>query len=84
MELTNLKRIIRNGEYRYSDHAVKKMISRSIDRTEVQETIMSGEIIEEYPDDKYSKLSGVRKDQGWQRSSCSALPAAIRGNHNGL
>jgi len=54
MELTNLKRIIRNGEYRYSDHAVKKMISRSIDRTEVEETIMSGEIIEEYPDDKYS------------------------------
>jgi hypothetical protein len=30
------------------------MISRSIDRFEVEETIMSGEIIEEYPDDKYS------------------------------
>jgi hypothetical protein len=54
MELTEIKRKIGNGEYRYSDHAIKKMISRSIDRFEVEETIMSGEIIEEYPDDKYS------------------------------
>lgn len=30
------------------------MIKRSIDRHEVEEAILSGEIIEEYPDDKYS------------------------------
>ena len=54
MEIFELKSKIDNGEYRYSDHAVKKMISRSIDRFEVEETIKSGDIIEEYPDDKYS------------------------------
>ena len=54
MEISELKSKIDTGEYRYSDHAVKKMISRSIGRLEVEETIISGEIIEEYPDDKYS------------------------------
>ena len=30
------------------------MIKRSIDRVEIEETVLAGEIIEEYPDDKYS------------------------------
>ena len=42
------------GEYRFSDHAVKKMIQKSINRQEVEEAISGGEVIEEYPDDKYS------------------------------
>ena len=45
---------IRKGEYRFSDHAVKRMIKRAIERSEVENAIMSGEIIEEYPEDKYS------------------------------
>ena len=45
---------IRGGDYRFSDHAVKRMIERAIDRLEVEQTILTGEIIENYPDDKYS------------------------------
>ena len=30
------------------------MIKRSIDRIEIEQAVLSGEIIEEYPDDKYS------------------------------
>ncbi len=30
------------------------MIKRSITRLEIEETVINGEIIEEYPDDKYS------------------------------
>ena len=30
------------------------MIKRSIDRVEIEETVLAGEIIEEYPDEKYS------------------------------
>ena len=40
------------------------MIRRSIDRIEVEEAILIGEIIEEYPDDKYSPsclVNGVSK-----------------------
>jgi hypothetical protein len=54
MELKELRDKISRGEYRYSDHAVKRMIRRSIDRAEIEEAVLSGEIIEEYPADKYS------------------------------
>lgn len=30
------------------------MIKRSINRSEIEDAVMTGEIIEEYPDDKYS------------------------------
>ena len=49
---------IHNGivqrKYSFSDHCVKRMIKRNITRQEVESTILTGEIIEEYPDDKYS------------------------------
>ncbi len=45
---------ILESKYRISDHAVKQMIKRSITRSEIEEAVINGEIIEEYPDDKYS------------------------------
>lgn len=54
MEVEGIRVKIGIGEYRFSDHAVKRMIKRSITRSEVEEAILSGDIIEEYPDDKYS------------------------------
>ncbi len=54
MEIEEIKVKISIGEYRFSDHAVKRMIKRSIDRVEIEDAVLSGEIIEEYPDDKYS------------------------------
>jgi hypothetical protein len=45
---------IRLGDYRFSDHAVKRMLERTIERIEIEEAICNGTIIEEYPDDKYS------------------------------
>jgi hypothetical protein len=54
MEIGEIRAEISTGNYRFSDHAVKGMIRRTIDRIEVEEAILIGEIIEEYPDDKYS------------------------------
>ena len=54
MIIKKIKDKIQKGKYRFSDHAVKRMISRSIDRSEVEDVITRGEVIEEYPDDKYS------------------------------
>ena len=54
MSLTEIQDKIQKGEYRLSDHAIKRMIQKSIERYEVMETIFNGEIIEEYPHDKYS------------------------------
>jgi len=64
MELDEIRAEISAGSYRFSDHAVKRMIRRSIDRIEVEEAILIGEIIEKYPDDKYSPsclIYGVSK-----------------------
>lgn len=49
MNIKGIQDKIRKGEYRFSDHAVKRMIKRSILRHEVEEAFCGGEIIEEYP-----------------------------------
>lgn len=54
MTIKGIQDKIKKSEYRFSDHAIKRMIKRSIDRHEVEEVVLRGEIIEEYPDDKYS------------------------------
>lgn len=54
MTLKDIQRKIRSGDYTFSDHAVKRMMKRDILRREVEDALFQGEIIEEYPDDKYS------------------------------
>jgi hypothetical protein len=54
MTIKGIQDKIEKGEYRFSDHAVKRMITKSIDRHEVEEALLGGEIVEEYPNDKYS------------------------------
>jgi len=41
-----------NGLF-FTEHAVRQMVKRAIMDTEVQEALSAGEIIEEYPADKY-------------------------------
>jgi Domain of unknown function (DUF4258) len=54
MTIKDIQDKIIAGEYRFSDHSVKRMIEKSVDRHEVEEVVLGGEIIEEYLDDKYS------------------------------
>lgn len=54
MTIEEIQDRIRQRDYRFSDHSVKRMIKRNVTRQEVENTIFTGEIIEEYPDDKYS------------------------------
>jgi hypothetical protein len=80
MELNEVKAEITTGNYRFSDHAVKRMIRRSIDRMEVEEAVLTGEIIEEYPDDKYSPsclIYGVSKAGRHLHVQLSLPPAVI-------
>lgn len=53
-EISKIQKKIRKAEYRFSDHAIKRMIQRSIERLEIEEAVMAGEVIENYPTDKYS------------------------------
>ncbi|MBU1626018.1 DUF4258 domain-containing protein [bacterium] len=54
MALRDIQEVISSGKHCYSEHAVKRMIQRNIEPYEVEHTIFKGEIIEEYPHDKYS------------------------------
>ena len=79
MELSGIRDRIKAGVYRYSDHAVKNMISRSIDRSEIEEAVSKGEIIEEYPQDKYSPSCLVygKTKSGRDLHVQIALPPAV-------
>ena len=54
MEIQGIQAKINAGDYRFSYHAITRMIERRIERTEIEEVIRQGLIIEEYPDDKYA------------------------------
>ncbi len=53
MDIHPIQDVARRGQLFFTDHAVRQMARRGIMDTDVQEAIISGEIIEEYPDDKY-------------------------------
>jgi len=70
---------VRKGEHSFSDHAVKRMIKRSINRQEVEEAILRGEIIEEYPKDKYSPRCLIygKTDKGRDLHAQVSLPPVV-------
>lgn len=45
-------KIVKN-DFEFSQHAVNQSIVRGISVQELREAIMAGEVIKEYPDDKY-------------------------------
>lgn len=53
MDILLIHSAIQQDQLFFTDHAVRQMAKRGILDDEVRETILDGEIIEEYPDDKY-------------------------------
>lgn len=51
--IEDIRRRFRSFEYEYSLHAVDQSIRKGIMGVEIEEAIESGEVIEDYPDDKY-------------------------------
>src|SRR5690348_4932869 len=79
MTIRGIQDKIKEGRYRFSEHAIKRMIRRDIDRLEIEETLMTGEIIEEYPEDKYSPSCLVygKTKQGRDLHVQVSLPPAV-------
>lgn len=48
-----LRQKISCDQVEYSLHAVRQMVTRNITPDEVVQTVLAGEVIEDYPDDKY-------------------------------
>lgn len=51
--IAKIKGKVKRGEYEFSQHAADQAIKRRILTREIKEAILNGEIIEDYPDDKY-------------------------------
>jgi hypothetical protein len=51
--IDELRRKFTLGQVEYSLHAVWQMVARNITPEEVGESLLAGEVIEDYPDDKY-------------------------------
>ena len=52
--LAEIQRQLAAGEFEFSRHAFRRVIERNINEREIQEAGVLAEIIEDYPDDKYS------------------------------
>lgn len=53
MDISLIQDKIRKGQYYWRQHAIERSIDRQVAEEEVAEVILSGEIIEEYSEDKY-------------------------------
>jgi hypothetical protein len=53
MDIRSIQQQISGGQYHWRRHAIQRSIERGIAEQEVVEAILSGDIIEEYPEDKY-------------------------------
>jgi len=53
MDITLIKDKVRREDCYWRQHAIERSIEREISESETMEVILSGEIIEEYPEDTY-------------------------------
>ncbi len=53
MDISLIQDKIRKGQYYWRQHAIERSIERQVAEEEAAEVILSGEIIEEYSEDKY-------------------------------
>ena len=52
--LEQIRRQLAAGEFEFSRHALRRVVERNISAAEIQEAGVAAEVIEDYPDDKYS------------------------------
>jgi len=52
--LAKVRSQLSEGEFEFSRHALKRVVERNISDQEIRQAGLQAEIIEDYPDDKYS------------------------------
>jgi len=53
MKITEIRKAFIEKRFRYTKHAVEQRVNRRIISKEIEQAILNGEIIEDYPSDKY-------------------------------
>lgn len=52
--LETLRQQLAQGEFEFSRHAFRRAVERNIGETEIRQAGANAEVVEKYPDDKYS------------------------------
>ncbi len=52
--LLQIQQQLASGEFEFSRHAFRRVVERNISEQEIREAGAKAEVIEDYPDDKYS------------------------------
>ena len=71
---------VKSGEYKFTIHSLERRIERSINKDEIEEAILNGNIIEDYPEDKYGPsclILGFTKQERPIHVQCSLEPVWI-------
>jgi len=66
--IEEIRRKVAEGQFEFSKHAVDQSILRKIRVQEIREAIATGQIIEDYPDDKYGPSCLIYGSTQRQRS----------------
>ena len=60
MDITEIRQKIKIEEYEFTFHAIERRIARNISTTEIESALLSGDVIEDYPEfpvvHEYEKL----------------------------
>ncbi len=78
--IERIKRQVKAGNYRFTVHGFERCVERHISPNEVKYAILSGEVIEDYPVDKYGPsclIYGVTKEDRVLHVHCSIDPVWI-------
>ena len=78
--IEGLKSQIRIGNYQFTIHRFERCIERKISPTDIEDVIISGEVIEHYPEDKYGPsclIWGKTERGGVLHIHCSVDPVWI-------
>lgn len=54
LDINDVRARLAAGDFEYSQHALRRAVERNISEREVREIATALELVEDYPDDKYS------------------------------
>lgn len=77
IDIEQIKDCAQQYQLLFTNHAVRRMLERAISDVEVQQAIVNGEVIEDYPEDKYGPsclIYGRTQARRPLHVQCSAPP----------
>ena len=78
--IENIRKRVEVGDYRITIHAFERCVERSISPKEIEDVILSGEVIEDYMKDKYGPsclIYGITEAKRILHVQCSIDPVWI-------